>query len=64
LVSGELVFGPFASGSSGTAVFSLAVPDDPMLLGLEFFNQALVTSPGANAGGLIVTQGGHGVVGI
>ena len=52
----------------GTVVWSIVsgggtLPNNPSILGLEFFNQGLFVDPGANPGNLIVTNGGHGIVG-
>ncbi len=48
---------------SGTAQFDLPIPNDPSLVGLTFFNQALVLDPGVNFFGAVVTNAGEGVIG-
>jgi hypothetical protein len=54
----------FVTGSNNTATWSLAVPNDQSLLGGLFYNQAFVIDPSANAGGLTVTNGARGRIGI
>jgi hypothetical protein len=48
---------------AGSATFPLRIPFDPRYIGLPFFDQALVLDPGANALGVIVSNGGAGKVG-
>ena len=43
--------------------WSLAIPTTPGLLGLVFYNQAIVVEPGANAAGAIVTAGAAARIG-
>ncbi len=51
--------------SMGTAEFSLPIPNDPSLLAVKFFNQALVLDPGVNPflGGAVVTNAAEGIIG-
>lgn len=51
------------SGPSGTARFSVTVPNAAGLLGQPFYQQALVLDPTANAPGLILSQSMRGMVG-
>lgn len=46
-----------------TAVWTLPVPIIPELLGATLFQQALVIQPGANATGVIMSNGGRGTIG-
>jgi hypothetical protein len=62
LGSAEIVQGT-AVDPAGRATIEFVVPGDPLLLGLEFFQQWAVIDPGANALGLSFSQGGHGVIG-
>ncbi|HEX5054397.1 MAG TPA: hypothetical protein VFZ65_21645 [Planctomycetota bacterium] len=51
-------------GSGGNARFELAIPYDPLLLGLQFYNQALVFDPGAgNPFSAVVSEAMEGVIG-
>lgn len=43
-------------GSGGTASWSVAIPDDPSLLGRSFYNQALPLDPGANTLGMTASN--------
>jgi len=49
--------------AGGTASWNLAIPFSPPLLGTNFYLQGAVLAPGANQGGILVTNAGHGVVG-
>ena len=56
--------GSLIAGSSGTASWSLFVPNSPALIGTRFFNQAVSIDPAAgNAGGAVVSNAGQGRVG-
>jgi ELWxxDGT repeat protein len=60
-----LPYAPFSTVSTrrGEATFSLALPSDPLLDGLEFFAQAYVVDPhGAFAGLLAFTGGARAIV--
>lgn len=61
LVGGETVLPMVAA--AGTARLALTIPNDGQLVGLTFFNQALVLDPGANPAGLTLSNGASGVVG-
>jgi hypothetical protein len=50
-----------AQGS--TAPFRLPIPDLRALVGLRFYNQALVLDPGANSFGAVLSEGSDGVIG-
>jgi hypothetical protein len=46
------------------ATFRLPIPGVPALVGLKFYNQALVLDPGAgNVIGAVVSEAAEGVVG-
>ena len=47
----------------GTAIYGLKIPLDASLAGVLFFNQAFVTDPPANPGGLTVSNAGVGRMG-
>jgi hypothetical protein len=48
---------------AGTAVFAARIPVDSKLLGLKFYNQAVVQDPRANALGLILSHAAEGRIG-
>ncbi len=50
-------------GQNGQARYELPIPDARALVGLRFFNQAVVLDPGANAGGAVVSAAAEGVIG-
>jgi len=50
-------------GSGGSAAWSLNVPNDAGLLGVQFFNQGAAIDPGANAAGVTVSNAGAAVIG-
>jgi hypothetical protein len=58
---------PFATvaiaGISGTGTSQLTVPNQSQLLGVQFFQQALVLAPGANTAGLVMSNSMRAVVG-
>lgn len=59
-----ILFGlPLVSDASGNAAIVLPLPNDAVLHGVGLMNQGLVVSPGANAAGLILTNGGAGIIG-
>jgi hypothetical protein len=47
----------------GYAAWTLPLPNDAALIGLQFFNQGLVLDPGANPLGVVATNGGAGTIG-
>jgi hypothetical protein len=49
---------------AGRARWALNIPAAPSLGGLEFHNQALVVDPGINPLGVVVSNGGRGVIGV
>lgn len=51
------------SGTGGEALAELPVPYAPELIGVAFFQQALVFDPGANAAALVVSEAMHATVG-
>ncbi|MCB9885746.1 MAG: hypothetical protein H6838_09650 [Planctomycetes bacterium] len=53
----------FVTGQHGNAKFEFPIPDWPGLVGLSFYNQALVFDPGANALGAVVSDAARGVIG-
>ena len=52
------------SDASGRGTIVLSVPSSQSLIGLRFFNQAMVHDPAANAFGWSFSNGGEGTVGI
>ena len=50
-------------GQSHQASWSLAIPDVPSLVGVHFYNQALVLDPAGNPFGAVVSDAAEGVVG-
>jgi hypothetical protein len=50
-------------GQNNQAKWLLPIPDQPTLLGITFYNQALVLDPQANAFGAVVSDAAEGVVG-
>jgi len=63
LVSGDVLLGLPSSGATGSVLLSVPLPNDPGLVGGVFFNQAFLLDLGANAGGVIATNGGWGLIG-
>jgi hypothetical protein len=61
LVSGNVIEPLIVAG--GIARWSLPVPPDPALVGATFHQQALVVDAGANAAGLLVSNGASGRIG-
>ncbi len=51
------------TNTGGTAQWSQLIPNAPQHLGLTFFNQGFVLDANANPLGVIVTNGGRGVIG-
>ncbi len=49
--------------TAGKARWSVAVPNDTMLLGVNYYNQAFVTDPKANALGATLSNAAQGTVG-
>jgi hypothetical protein len=52
-----------AIGAGGTGSYSYVLPNSIYLLGLRFYNQALIADPAANALGFALTNGGIGLIG-
>ncbi len=50
-------------GTAGTATFAFNVPNDPGILGLQFYAQGLSLDPAANALGLVTIDAAGFVVG-
>ena len=48
----------------GTATWDLPVPENPALIGMRFYVQALVLEDGINPAGAIVSNGGEAIVGL
>jgi hypothetical protein len=53
----------FLAGADHTARFELPIPYFTGLIGLEFYQQALVLDPGANPAGIVTSDAAHAVVG-
>jgi len=53
----------FAAGVAGTAQLVVSLPNDPGLVGVRFFAQALVPQPGVNAFGAVMSNAVAEVVG-
>lgn len=53
----------FVAGQNHQAVYQLPIPDWTGLVGLHFYNQAVVLDPGANALGAVVSEAAEGVIG-
>ena len=51
------------AGTDHTARFELPIPYFTGLIGLEFYQQALVLDPGANPAGIVTSDAAHAVVG-
>ena len=60
-VSVDAAFGVVTAG--GTAQFPITIPNDPSLLALHFFNQAVVVDPGVNFFGGVVSNAAEGIIG-
>ena len=56
------MFMGFAS-ANGQGVWALGIPNDPVLVGARFFNQAYVTDKGANPFGLVLSNAAVGLIG-
>ena len=53
------------AGADSVVEWQLAIPSNPLLVGVEFYNQALVLDPGANNGlSAVVSDAAKGVVGV
>jgi len=50
-------------GQQNEAIFQLPIPDLPQLVGVRFYQQALVLDPGANAAGAVLSEAAEGVIG-
>ena len=51
------------TNTQGSALLPLAIPNDPTLIGGNFYNQWVVMAPGANNLGVLFTGGGNGMIG-
>jgi hypothetical protein len=54
----------FVSGAGSAATWSLAIPNAPVLIGVLFYQQALVPAPGWNALGAVVSDAAAVTVGV
>jgi hypothetical protein len=54
---------PAAAGAPGTAGLLVPLPNIPLLVGLDLYLQAHCAAPGANAAGVIVSNGVHWRIG-
>lgn len=61
LIAPQVPAAIFPSGGAGS--WTLPLPDLASLIGIRFFNQAVVFDAGANAAGATVSNGGDGTVG-
>lgn len=53
----------FVAGQGNAALFSLPIPDWSGLVGMTFYNQAIVFDPGANAAGAVISDAAEAVIG-
>lgn len=53
----------FVSGQGNAAVFTLPIPDWSGLVGMTFYNQAIVFDAGANGAGAVVSDAAQAVIG-
>ena len=53
----------FVAGQNHTARASFAIPNLPAIVGLRFYQQAIVNDPGANQAGVVVSDAMEGVIG-
>ncbi|MCA8976023.1 MAG: hypothetical protein KDC98_14970 [Planctomycetes bacterium] len=63
LQSAEFAFVPVVSSGSGSATYSLAVPNQPGLLGLHLYLQGWANALGQNAANVIVSNGVEWAIG-
>ncbi|MEM7200724.1 MAG: hypothetical protein AAF628_10685 [Planctomycetota bacterium] len=63
LVSGETQI-RLVADAAGRALFPVAMPRNPGLIGQTFFNQLVVVDPSANPLGVALSQGGAGRIGV
>ncbi|MGE3175296.1 MAG: hypothetical protein AB7O97_21910 [Planctomycetota bacterium] len=54
----------FLIGAGGVLGYSLAIPNAPVFLGAEFYNQAGIFDPTANPFGFTASNGGRGRIGL
>jgi hypothetical protein len=59
----EAALPPQNTGTTGQLLQGFLVPTDPRLVGVEFFQQVVVTDLAANPPRLFVTNAAHGIVG-
>ena len=50
-------------GQDQQAKYRLPIPDSPALVGVRFYNQAVVVDPSANALGAVMSDAAEGVIG-
>lgn len=48
--------------TNGTATHNQPIPNDAQLIGMHFYNQAIVADPGINAAGAVVSDGGDATI--
>lgn len=60
----EVLFTLSIPNVAGTATLAATIPNFPNTIGVAIYQQALVTAPGANTLGLIVSNGGEGCLGM
>ncbi len=63
LVSLDAIFGVVATDASGNGSIPIALPNNPSLVGIQFYNQFMVVDAAANTLGLAFSNGGAGKVG-
>lgn len=63
MLRADLVVTSLLPATAGTAVWSLTLPANAALLGLNFFQQAIVPAPGANPAGLVLSNSHRAVIG-
>lgn len=62
-ISPDLSLPPQSTGTTGQVLQGFLIPNDPLLVGAEFFQQALVSRLGTTPSRLFVTNAAHGIVG-
>lgn len=62
-VSPDFSLPPQGTGTTGQILQGFFIPNDPLLVGLEFFHQAVVSRLGTTPSRLFVTNAAHGIVG-
>ena len=64
LAAPEILDAAGSSDATGDLRLQLPIANDFGLVGLEFFHQLIALAPGANAAGIVVSNGGAGVIGV